>query len=103
MTAVSAANNIFMLVDASSASLIAGCNTNYSLMDADSTGNTGTHTDTLSENATFVDAMNGNFHLASGSEGIDDANPAATLATDIDGDARPAGMADMGADEFVSQ
>lgn len=42
----------------------------------------------------------GNFHLMPGSEGVDDADPAATLSDDFDGDDRPQGSArDVGADE----
>jgi hypothetical protein len=48
----------------------------------------------------FVDSANGNFHLMSTSPARDAADPAATLATDIDGEARPEGaVRDMGADE----
>lgn len=51
---------------------------------------------------TFVDALMGNYHLAAGSAGIDVADPAATVNTDVDGDLRPAGAAsDIGADEVV--
>jgi len=45
-------------------------------------------------------ALDGDYHLAPGSLCIDAADPAATLATDIDGEARPQGAApDIGADE----
>jgi hypothetical protein len=47
---------------------------------------------------TFADG----FHLAAASEGIDDADPAATLNVDFDGDVRPqpaGGRRDIGADE----
>ena len=53
----------------------------------------------------FIDPGLGNYHLqtgASGSPCIDAADPAATLAIDIDGDIRPlivGGTRDMGADE----
>ncbi len=50
----------------------------------------------------FVDVINGDYHLVPTSPGIDAADPAATLAVDIDGDARPQGVGrDMGADEVV--
>lgn len=50
----------------------------------------------------FVDAGNGDFHLQATSPGVDAADPAATLAVDIDGDTRPQGGGrDMGADEVV--
>jgi hypothetical protein len=49
----------------------------------------------------FVDPAHDNFHLQIASPVRDAADPAATLAVDIDGDARPQGPArDMGADEI---
>lgn len=49
----------------------------------------------------FINAMQNNFHLQSGSPAKDAADPAASLSIDIDGDARPQGPArDMGADEI---
>jgi hypothetical protein len=49
----------------------------------------------------FVNAAQGNFHLASTSPAKDAADPAATLPDDIDGDIRPQGpRRDMGADEI---
>lgn len=51
---------------------------------------------------TFVGAGAGDYHLAAGSLGVDDANPAATLADDFDGDVRPQGGGrDLGADEVT--
>lgn len=50
----------------------------------------------------FVGPGANDYHLQPGSTGIDGADPAATLATDIDGQPRPApvgGRADIGADE----
>jgi hypothetical protein len=48
----------------------------------------------------FVDPLNGNFHIGPTSAAIDHADPAATLATDFDGNPRPIGPArDCGADE----
>jgi hypothetical protein len=48
----------------------------------------------------FVDVANNDFHLKPTSPCKDAANPAATLAEDFDGEARPAGSArDIGADE----
>ena len=41
------------------------------------------------------------YRINRGSMAIDNADPAATIVTDIDGDARPAGDADMGADEVA--
>jgi hypothetical protein len=50
----------------------------------------------------FVDVAADDFHLQSGSAGIDLANPSSITAVDFDGDARPQGpAADMGADEVV--
>ncbi len=49
---------------------------------------------------TFVNQAGGDYHLAPGSMGIDQADPAATLATDFDRESRPNGArADIGADE----
>jgi hypothetical protein len=49
----------------------------------------------------FVNLLLGNFHLQSGSPAKDAADPAASLAVDIDGDTRPQGTGrDMGADEI---
>jgi len=99
-------NNIFMLSDSvAPTAVISGCGTSYSLVDAESTGNSGATANNLSANAIFDDVMNNDFHLvtgSSGSPGIDAADPAATLAIDIDGDMRPlvvGGARDMGADE----
>jgi hypothetical protein len=48
----------------------------------------------------FESPTSNDYHLKSGSPGIDAADPAATVNIDIDGDARPAGgRSDMGADE----
>lgn len=55
----------------------------------------------LSTDPLFVDPLHDNFHLQIASPARDAADPAATLAVDIDGDARPQGPArDMGADEI---
>ncbi len=95
-------NNILMLADGSTASAVDGCNTKYSLIDSNSTDNTGNHPNAIYANVTFVDAAAGDYHLEAGSPGIDVAGPVATLATDFDGDARPQGVRrDIGADEFV--
>jgi len=56
----------------------------------------------VSGSPSFVNAGSGDYHLAPTSTGVDAADPAATLAIDIDGDARPQGTArDMGADEVL--
>ncbi|MEJ7599244.1 MAG: choice-of-anchor Q domain-containing protein [Kofleriaceae bacterium] len=50
----------------------------------------------------FVNPADNNFHLQPGSPAKDAADPSATLATDIDEDARPVGSArDMGSDEIT--
>lgn len=73
------------------------CNVTYSLTTLPGTGN-------KSGVPMFVnigiDALAAGFYrIATGSAAKDSANPAATLTVDIDGDPRPAGSADMGADE----
>lgn len=58
-------------------------------------------TGNLSSDPLFVDPVHNNFHLQLASPARDAADPAATLAVDIDGDARPQGAGrDMGADEI---
>jgi hypothetical protein len=58
-------------------------------------------TGNLSSDPLFVDPAHNNFHLQLASPVRDAADPAATLAVDIDGDARPQGARrDMGADEI---
>jgi hypothetical protein len=55
----------------------------------------------LSVDPRFVDPAHNDFHLQSASPVRDAADPAATLAVDIDGDARPQGAGrDLGADEI---
>jgi hypothetical protein len=96
-----ASNNIFLHVDnGTNTAFVSGsaCSTTHSLFDTDvvlpvATGN-------ISGNAVFVNSAGGNYHLMTGSPGINAADPDATLATDIDGEARPqGGRHDMGADE----
>jgi hypothetical protein len=58
-------------------------------------------TGNLSSDPLFVDPVHNNFHLQLASPARDAADPAATLAVDLDGDARPQGAGrDMGADEI---
>lgn len=58
-------------------------------------------TGNLSSDPLFIDPVHNNFHLQIASPVRDAADPAATLAVDIDGDARPQGAGrDMGADEI---
>ncbi|HVV86900.1 MAG TPA: right-handed parallel beta-helix repeat-containing protein [Kofleriaceae bacterium] len=60
-----------------------------------------TGTGNLMGSPTFRNAGARDYHLLAGSMGIDQADPAATLDTDIDGESRPAGAhADLGADEL---
>jgi hypothetical protein len=96
-----ASNNIFLHVDnGTNTAFVSGssCTATYSLFDTDvalpaETGN-------VSGDAIFVNGAGGNYHLQTGSPGINAADPAATLATDIDGEMRPqGGRHDMGADE----
>ena len=49
----------------------------------------------------FVDDIGGDYHLQSDSPCLDKANTSATMTVDFDGDPRPAGAADMGADEIT--
>jgi hypothetical protein len=58
-------------------------------------------TGNLSSDPLFVDPVHNNFHLQVSSPARDAADPAAALAVDIDGDARPQGAGrDLGADEI---
>ncbi len=100
-TSLTARNNIFMLALSNNASLIEDCNTNHSVIDPRTDPNDGIQDNVRSETALFVDSENGDFHLLEGSPGTDVAN-GTPPATDIDGDPRTAGSADMGADEFVA-
>lgn len=74
------------------------CSWSYSDVGPDTvagTGNTGA-------DAMFVDPTKGNFHIRATSPARDAADPAATLAIDFDGNARPQGTrSDMGADEVT--
>jgi hypothetical protein len=56
--------------------------------------------DNITGTPTFVGG--GDFHLTATSDGVDEADPDATLGVDVDGDTRPQGTArDIGADEVV--
>ena len=56
----------------------------------------------LSVQPGFVDASEGDYHLAAGSEAIDVGDPASSVATDADGETRPVGAGpDLGLDEFA--
>ena len=95
-----ATNNILMLDPVISGGLITICNTDYSLIDSNTGANGGTQTNVVSAQASFVAPIDNDFHLESGSPGINEADPAATLDTDIDSEERPqGGVPDIGADE----
>lgn len=68
---------------------------------AGSSGSGGSGSGNISSAPLFVDPVHNNFHLQVSSPARDAADPAATLAVDIDGDFRPQGAGrDMGADEI---
>jgi len=74
----------------------ANCAWAYSDVGPDGVSGTGN----LNMAPAFVDETTSDYHLKPGSPGTDAADPAATLSTDFEGDARPAGgRSDMGADE----
>jgi hypothetical protein len=84
-----------IVVGASSSQIGAACGPRYVLSNQDLTA---VGTGNIVGTPTFVDG----FHLAATSEGVDDADPAATLNIDFDGDVRPqptGGRRDIGADE----
>ncbi len=88
------ANNIFFSGDQTQVSQT-NCNLEFNLsnMGLGGSGN-------VTASPTFVGG--GDFHLMPGSEGIDAADPNATLSIDFDGHTRPQGARrDMGADEVV--
>jgi len=75
----------------------AGCNWAYSDIGPVSAPGTGN----ITAAPQFLDPVHDNFHLQGSSPARDAADPAATLAIDVDGDARPQGARrDMGADEI---
>ena len=68
----------------------------------DYTGNASSGAGDLSADPDFVAAAEGDYHLSATSPAIDAGNPAFSVATDADGEARPAGAGpDIGLDEFV--
>mgnify|MGYP003633217750 FL=1 len=97
-TNLTARNNIFMLADASTAGVITQCATSFALIDSGSS--TAAIGDNFKAEAVFVAPGTGDYHLMPGSPGTNAADPTATLAIDIDGEARPqGGRHDIGADE----
>jgi hypothetical protein len=75
------------------------CSTTYSDVGPDVVPGPGTND--IASDPMFVSPLQGKFHLMPNSPARDAADPAATLAEDIDGDARPQGpRRDMGADEI---
>jgi hypothetical protein len=74
-----------------------GCQWTYSDLGPVAVAGTGN----LSSDPQFVDPAHNDFHLQVSSPARDAADPAATLAVDIDGETRPQGAGrDMGADEI---
>jgi hypothetical protein len=74
--------------------------TNCTWNDSDIGQPLATGTGNLDVDPVFVGSAENNFHLQSVSPARNAADPAATLAVDFDGDARPQeGRSDLGADE----
>ncbi|MCJ7695669.1 MAG: hypothetical protein MUO40_09615 [Anaerolineaceae bacterium] len=63
-------------------------------------GFTGTNAIINTVNPQFIDATSGNFHLQPGSGAIDQAIEGLSILVDVDGDTRPIGIPDLGADEW---
>jgi hypothetical protein len=88
-------NNIIVGPSSDQVSSAANCTFTYTLSNETIAG-----TGNATTAPTFVNAATNDYHLTAASAGIDAADPAATLATDIDGQSRPQGpRADIGADE----
>ena len=88
-----------IVVDNSGSAQVGGATCNWTYSDIAPVPVSGTGN--LSSDPLFVDPVHNNFHLQIASPVRDAADPAATLAVDIDGDARPQGAGrDMGADEI---
>jgi hypothetical protein len=96
-TGMTASNSIVFDGFGSLTSVAGNCTWTYSDIEGYSGG-----TGNIDADPDFADAMTGNFHLEPGSPCQNTADPAATLAVDFDGDARPqGGRHDMGADEVL--
>ena len=88
-----AANNI--VFGNSGGEPVLNCNFTFSLIEGAETSN-----GNIADPPMFVDAANNDFHLQSGSPGIDAGDPDSVPRPDQDGDPRPLGAGfDMGADE----
>ena len=100
LTPLTFANNIIYGNIVSSGGKQIGGSANCIVAHSDVGPDAATGTGVINVDPLFVGAATGNFHLMPTSPAKDVADPASTLDTDIDGDARPQGPArDMGADE----
>jgi len=90
------ANNIIKFNVGRAPVYLGGCDIAYSDIQGDSPG-----VGNIDIDPQFADISANDFHLQSGSPCVDAADPNAAVSTDFDGDPRPPGRADMGADEVV--
>ncbi len=94
---MTASSSVVFLTTGGMASVTGSCAWAFSDIEGGAPGEGNIDADPL-----FVDPSTGDYHLQPNSPCIDAADPASTVATDFDGDARPQGdRADMGADEVV--
>lgn len=96
---VTFANNIvYANQEGGTRTQVGGTNCNWTYSDIGPVAVAGTGN--VNMDPRFVNPAQNNFHLQAGSPAIDKADPASTMAVDIDGDTRPQGSGrDMGADE----